>query len=723
MENSQVLFTRREMMAAAGALAFAPGFTSAAFAAVAEQAPAALARAHRWVQLALVEKDPATFDPDWWLDFFRRVHADGACISAGGMCAYYPTEIPHHHRSEWLGDRDVFGDLVEGCRKLGMAVIGRVDPHCIREQDAQAHPDWVAVDADGNKVRHMVIKDRWLSCALGPCNMEFMPQVVAEIASRYGVDAIFANRWAGHIVCYCDSCQREFKRASGIDAPRRRRDPSWVEFQRWRQARLFEVWDVWDAAVQKAKPDCWCLMNQGNVHNSEMTQIGRRAAMVAADRQGRKTATVPPWLAGWNAMVFRSVMGEKPVAGITSVAIDDDVHRWKDSVQSAAELRLWTLECIAHGMRPWFVKFSGTIYDRRWIPVVEQIYNWHWQNERFLKGRRNLARVGVVWSPQTSGAVGSEKTEASQFGVAHALVEGRIPFEMVYEQLLDREHLERFKLLVLPNIAALSDAQAAQIRDFVDRGGSVLATFETSLYDETGRKRDDFALADLFGVRYDGASESLVKNSYVKFEHDTRHPILQGFEDAGRMINTIGYAAVTPTAVFAAPPLTRVPSYPNLPMEDVFPRQVETDVAEVYLHEVGAGRVAYFPGDVDSTFWQILDPDQGRVLANVVRWALDEPDVVSVTGPGVLDVGAWEGEDSLSVHLVNLTNPMMMRGPIRELYPVGPQMATVRLPQGRTPREVRLLVSQADAMPSVADGALSVTIPSIVDHEVIAVEF
>ena len=56
----------------------------------------------------------------------------------------------------------------------------------LRDADAQAHPDWVAVDANRRKARHMVMQDRWLSCALGPCNMEFMPKVVAEIAGKYG---------------------------------------------------------------------------------------------------------------------------------------------------------------------------------------------------------------------------------------------------------------------------------------------------------------------------------------------------------------------------------------------------------------------------------------------------------------------------------------------------------------------------------------------------------
>ena len=77
----------------------------------------------RWAQLVLVENDPGSFDPDFWLDYFKEIHADAACLSAGGIVAYYPTDIPLHHRSKWLGDSDPFGYLVDGCRKMKMAVI------------------------------------------------------------------------------------------------------------------------------------------------------------------------------------------------------------------------------------------------------------------------------------------------------------------------------------------------------------------------------------------------------------------------------------------------------------------------------------------------------------------------------------------------------------------------------------------------------------------------
>ena len=249
----------------------------------------------------------------------------------------------------------------------------------------------------------------------------------------------------------------------------------------------------------------------------------------------------------------------------------------------------------------------------------------------------------------------------------------------------------------------------------------MVATFETSLYDQSGRKRKDFGLADLFGVSATGKTETFVKNSYINLEHDTKHPILRGFDDASRTINTIGYVDVQPSLYFGQPPLTRVPSYPDLPMEDVYPREPKTNIAEVYLREVGQGRVAYFPGDICRTFWEVLDPDHGRILANTVRWALNEPDVVSVTGPGVLDISAWEQDGSLTVHLVNLTNPMMMKGPIRELYPIGPQQLTIRLPEGRKPRDVRVLVSKSDAKFSESAGTLNLTVPLITDHEVVAI--
>jgi hypothetical protein len=201
------------------------------------------------------------------------------------------------------------------------------------------------------------------------------------------------------------------------------------------------------------------------------------------------------------------------------------------------------------------------------------------------------------------------------------------------------------------------------------------------------------------------------------------HPLLAGLEDAPRIVHGVNRLEVTAIAKFGPPPVTHVPSYPDLPMEKVFMRTPRTDIPQVFLREMGTagGRVAYFPFDIDRTFWEILDVDHAKLLRNAVAWATNEPSVVTVEGRGVLDVTVWQQKGSLTVHLVNLTNPMMMKGPVRELIPVPAQIVRLRLSDQRAKR-VRLLV--ADSTPQFRQTAdwLEVTVPSILDHEVVAID-
>ena len=83
----------------------------------------------------------------------------------------------------------------------------------------------------------------------------------------------------------------------------------------------------------------------------------------------------------------------------------------------------------------------------------------------------------------------------------------------------------------------------------------------------------------------------------------------------------------------------------------------------------------------------------------------------------------WRQRDSMTVHLVNLTNSMMMKGPLREVIPVGPQRVRVRLPDGTTPRKVHLLTAGDDVECAHRRWLCSVTVPSVDVHEVIAIDF
>ena len=680
----------------------------------------------RWVQLALVENDPGQFDLKFWLDYFRRLHADAATLSAGGIVAYYPTKVPLHHRSAWLGERDPFGALVSGCRAMGMYVVARTDPHAARDEVRQAHPDWSAVDQGGTPRRHWANRDLWITCALGPYNFEFMDQVHREIVETYKVDGIFSNRWkpqGGD--CYCVHCVENFKTATGHDLPRSTdiTDSGRREFVEWRNARLIELWRRWDATVRATRPEARFIPNGPPTLKS----AGELAEIQFSDYQARH-GLMPPWANGRRAKEFRSVMGRRPIGGIFSVGVEER-YRWKDSVQSEPEIRLWVAEGTANGQRPWVAKFSGVLHDRRWLSMVERIYDWHFAHERYLRNEAPLARVALLHSEQTAanypGIAEDDRHEDHVLGMYQALIEARIPFELVHEAFLDPERLAPFKLLILSDAAAMSDAQCDAIRAFVTRGGSIVATFASSLCTEAGNRRSDFALGDLFGVRFTGRVDGPMQNSYLSLDTDRhtgrRHPVLDGLDAAPRIINGAFRLDVTPTVEFPSP-VTLIPTYPDLPMEDVYPRVEHTDTRELYLREVGAGRVVYIPWDIDRIFWEILSPDHGRVLRNVVTWALDEPPVVEVEGPGLLDVSVWRQRGSITVHLVNLTNPMMMKGPIREIIPTGPHRVRLRLPKGAAARKVQLLTAGTTPDVRTDNGTLTIVVPSVDVHEVVAID-
>lgn len=133
-------------------------------------------------------------------------------------------------------------------------------------------------------------------------------------------------------------------------------------------------------------------------------------------------------------------------------------------------------------------------------------------------------------------------------------------------------------------------------------------------------------------------------------------------------------------------------------------------------------RIVYFPWDIDRTFWEVSCVDHGRLLANAVDWATGEERPVTISGPGILDIAVWRQQSSMTVHLVNLTNPMMMKGPYRELIPVGEQRVTVRLEEGAKAKQVRLLRSGQTPEVEHGDGTLKVVVPSILDHEVVAID-
>src|SRR5204862_4970959 len=101
-----------------------------------------------------------------------------------------------------------------------------------------------------------------------------------------------------------------------------------------------------------------------------------------------------------------------------------------------------------------------------------------------------------------------ERYLASVFGVFRAAVEEHLPVTVINDWNLNAADLARYKVLILPNTACLDDAQAAAVEQYVRGGGGLVASLDTSLFDEYGNPRKDFALGSVLGVEYRGLPDS-----------------------------------------------------------------------------------------------------------------------------------------------------------------------------------------------------------------------
>ena len=302
-------------------------------------------------------------------------------------------------------------------------------------------------------------------------------------------------------------------------------------------------------------------------------------------------------------------------------------------------------------------------------------------------------------------------------GLYFALLEGRFLFDFVHEEKLVLPELEKYTALLLPNIALLSDSQLRQLREYAHAGGSLLATFETGLYTDRNRKRKDFGLADVFGIRKAGEIIGTTGNAYSA-RIEKQHAILDGFTGTNWIA---GAEYRVPVSAIEGPILTVVPGSVAYPPELSYPDPSHTQEPAVVVRQNGKSRLIYFPGDVDRTLWHSGHTDLSRLLQNSIRWVAGEEQPITIEGEGLIEPFAWETEAGYAVHVLNYTNPAVHRGWIREFYPIGEQHVRMRLPEGRRVSRVELLRAATEIPFQIADGAVTFTIPKVVDYEVAAV--
>lgn len=696
----------------------------------------------RWGQTNLTEIDPIRYDAALWREQWRRTRVQGVIVNAGGIVAYYPSRLSLQHRAEHLGERDLYGEIVAAAREDGLAVLARMDSNRADMRMYVEHPEWFAVDADGRPYR---AESLYIACVNSAYYDEFLPEVLREIIERSDPDGFADNSWSGlerTRICYCVNCQRKFHAATGFALPHSHDwdSPAYKQWIAWNYARRVEIWDLNNRVTQDAGgPDClWIGMTGGEIiaqctRFRDYKAICERARIIMLDSQLRtpeggfqanaEMGKLIHGLLGWDRLIPESMAmyaAGRPVFRVAS--------------KPEAEARMWVLEGFAGTIQPWWHHIGAAHEDRRQYRTAEPLFAWHADNAEFLVNRQPIASVGMVWSQQNVDFYGREAPEVRvglpQLGMREALIRARIPFQPVHADHIEQQASD-LAVLVLPDVGALSDAQCAAIRRFVERGGGLVASGQTSRYDEWGTARPDFALADLFGAHatglHHGSSgaadpswETWAQHSYLRFAAEQPHAIDVSFEDTDILPfgGRLEVVRVDPTARVA---LTFIPPFPIYPPETSWMRHPSSDLPALVLNErTGGGRVAYLAADIDRCSGRDNLPDHGSLLANVVRWAASDRIPVEVEGAGLVDCSLYRQAQRLILHIVNLQGGRQ-RAPLYEMLPVGPLGVRVQLPPDVTGASARLLVAGTAVAVTTEAGWACMEIVRVVDHEVVVI--
>lgn len=407
---------------------------------------------------------------------------------------------------------------------------------------------------------------------------------------------------------------------------------------------------------------------------------------------------------------------------------------------------MWMIAGIAGGIQPWWHHVGAYHEDRRMYRTAEPVFRWHQRYERYLLNRRPVAAVGVVWSQRNTDYFGRDEAadlvEAPYRGFIQALIRARIPYVPVFAGHIERDAAQ-FSVLALPNVGALSNEECEAIRRFSARGGGLVATGASSLFDEWGDARPDFALADLFGAHAPARGfprrAGGVAHTYFRLAPELRaqvpgpkagdepvveggrHEVLRGFEETD-ILPFGGVLESIRTEPGAVVPMTFIPAFPTYPPETAWMRQPKTDIAALVLRTAGAARVAYLPADLDRRYFTDNLPDHATLLANLVRWAAAGRMPLEVSGPGLLDCHLYQQPGRLILHVANLTNEASWRAPMEELIPVGPLRVRVKLNTDLRGHRAECLVAGRRLVVGVKQGWMAFEIPRVDDHEVVVLE-
>lgn len=599
------------------------------------------------------EIDPREIHGSQIAEEAERLNCDVVIADAGGgISTFYPTKIPYLAKNPYLEPgRDFFGEIAAACKAKGIRLFARNDYGRMPAGVAAEHPDWAAHwwNGDLNRVYNIVA-----TCPTGDMFLRIPVEAFHEQFARYDIDGIYINALGGR--CYCARCRRMFEEEMGMPFPKGPDwdDPAYRTFVEWGYRVVNRLAKTQYEGVKAWSPEKLYFIDVADfqepdwIHGSaqDLVTLSQYQDMVSSESFNDIPKLYPDYLAPVVARFIGEVARWRGKRGYQFISSFPG-HSFPNSNQPVDTFKAWMKTVPLQGVSPimpWYGFLNDD--DQRLIEPASAGFGFVREHQGLLSEATPHAPVAVVWSRRTMDHYGRGQSRERYFNrffaTCQALLEEHILFTVIPDDMLEAGQLD-FEALVLPNTACLSDAACRKVDKFVEAGGGLLATFETSLYDEHGQPRVNFGINSLGVTKTSDLvefPEDWHKSYYHSYFQLRESPLAAGFEGT----NILPFkGALVPVATAGATPFAHIPPYPAQPPEKGWIR--ETGPLKPVVVSRG-GRVVYFACEVDEMFARYRMPDHRRLIANAARMVhrpaveTNAPPVVEVT-LSRLPAGEW----------------------------------------------------------------------------------
>ena len=677
------------------------------------------------------------------------VGAPGAAPGTGYMTTFAAEGFERYPGFE---DFDSIRDYLPYARKHGIKVLVYLDMHWYSYEFSARHPGWEQLTSSGDSYGriHPLYGNGTTFCVNSPWR-DWAFKLIRETA-RAGADGVFLD---GPVVfpdcCYCDHCQDRFMDKYGEKIPLEDwKSDLWKKFLLFREDSIAGFLRDAGASLKEVNPDSVIFLNAGGWRASgwrvarDIQKVGPYQHFNGAEEFFHPRPSSHNLFA--SALMAKYLgAGGKPAVVFTHHTLGE----WHYKFLPPWELKLAIAQTVACGANPWFA-FFGRAYveDESGGMAVEEVQGFLEQNEEYYDGAKSAATIAIHNSAQTAMFYISEQselyrdlgtgkeqdliadlgtgkmtvdwsrrksiceavTEDSFAGYCNILFRRHIPFDVILDSGLTDEGLGRYDTLVLPNSACLTDSQVEAISGFVEKGGNLISSFESGVYDEFGALRDIPALDRIMGVKErQGMFPAMLGENYMRVIHEYSSVPAKSLLPRGPFCLKVVSTDGTDVPIVFLEPIRSF--YMPLSNESAYPALV--------LNSHGRGRTAYFPQLVGSFYATHKIEDIERLVTATVR-ALDMKIPIEVEAPPTVlaEVRTQQGPRARRlIHLVNCSGDMQR--PLTTVLPVGNIKIKARQ-QGV--RSVRTLAGGQQLRFDRRDDMIEFELPELTFYEVVVLE-